>query len=31
MGLLEKRRCKNFFVFVQNFDPKNPKTYDGIF
>lgn len=29
MGLLEKRRCKNFFVFVQNFDPKNPKTYDG--
>ena len=29
MGLLEKRRCKNFFVFVQNFDPKNPKSYDG--
>ena len=29
MGLLEKRRCKNFFVFVQNFNPSNPKTFDG--
>lgn len=30
MGLFEKRRCKKFFTFVQNFEMKDPKTYDGI-
>lgn len=30
MGLLEKRRCKNFFVYVQKLDAKNPKTWDGV-
>jgi Rab GDP dissociation inhibitor len=29
MGLFEKRRCKNFFVFVENYDEKNPKTTEG--
>lgn len=29
MGLLEKNRCKNFFVFIQKFDPVNPKTHGG--
>ena len=31
MGLLEKRRCKNFFVFVQNYDENVPKTHEGLF
>jgi len=30
MGLFEKRRCKKFFVFVQDFDPANPKTWQGL-
>ena len=30
MGLFEKRRCKNFFQFIQNYDPKNQKTWEGI-
>jgi len=29
MGLFEKRRCKKFFVFVQEFDEANPKTHLG--
>jgi Rab GDP dissociation inhibitor len=29
MGLFEKRRCKKFFTFVQNFEPNNPKTHEG--
>jgi len=31
MGMLEKRRCKNFFVYVQNYNEKDPKTWDGGF
>jgi len=27
MGLFEKNRCKNFFQFIQNYDPKDPKTH----
>lgn len=30
MGLFEKRRAKKFFVFVQDFDEKDPKTFQGI-
>jgi len=30
MGLFEKRRCKNFFQFVVNYDAKNPKTHEGM-
>ena len=30
MGLLEKRRCKNFFQYVQDFELNNPKTHDGV-
>jgi len=30
MGILEKRRCKKFFVFVQDFDEKDPKTFQGV-
>ncbi len=29
MGLFEKRRCRNFFIYVENYDEKNPKTMDG--
>lgn len=29
MGLLEKRRCKNFFVYVSNYDAKDVNTYKG--
>lgn len=29
MGLMEKRRCKNFFSFVQKFDEKNKATHNG--
>lgn len=29
MGLLEKRRCKNFFVYISNYDPKDVNTYKG--
>ncbi|XP_061817454.1 rab GDP dissociation inhibitor beta [Nerophis lumbriciformis] len=29
MGLFEKRRFKNFLVFVSNFDENNPKTMEG--
>jgi len=30
MGLFEKRRCRNFFAFVQEFDEANPKTHAGL-
>jgi len=30
MGLLEKRRAKKFFVFVQDFEEKDSKTHQGI-
>jgi len=30
MGMFEKRRAKKFFVFIQDFDEKNPKTFEGI-
>lgn len=30
MGLLEKNRCKNLFVYVQKYDPKDPKTHGGL-
>jgi len=29
MGLFEKRRFKNFLVFVQDFDENDPKTWQG--
>jgi len=29
MGILEKRRCKKFFEFVQDFDEKDTKTHQG--
>lgn len=31
MGMLEKRRCKNFFVYVQNFKLEDQKTWQGGF
>jgi len=30
MGLFEKRRFKNFLVFVQDFDEKDPKTWKDV-
>lgn len=30
MGLLEKRRCKNFFQYIQNFDETKPETWKKI-
>ncbi|OMJ77697.1 hypothetical protein SteCoe_22643 [Stentor coeruleus] len=30
MGLLEKRRCKKFFKFVQDYDPTKPATHKGM-
>eukprot|EP00245_Coleochaete_scutata_P010245 TRINITY_DN3554_c0_g1_i1.p1 TRINITY_DN3554_c0_g1~~TRINITY_DN3554_c0_g1_i1.p1 ORF type:complete len:464 (-),score=113.88 TRINITY_DN3554_c0_g1_i1:629-2020(-) len=30
MGLLEKRRAKKFFVFVQDYDEAVPKTHEGL-
>lgn len=29
MGMFEKRRCKKFFTFVQEFEESNPKTHQG--
>lgn len=29
MGLLEKNRCRKFFSFVNDFEMKDKKTYDG--
>lgn len=30
MSLLEKNRCKNFFQFCVNWDPKDPLTHKGV-
>jgi len=30
MGILEKRRCKKFFEFAQEFDEADPKTHIGM-
>ncbi len=30
MGLLEKNRCRKFFMFVQDFEEKDPKTHEGV-
>jgi Rab GDP dissociation inhibitor len=30
MGMFEKRRCKKFFKFVQNYDENDPKTHKGM-
>lgn len=30
MGLWEKKRCKNFFVYIQDIEYDNPKTFDKI-
>ena len=30
MGLFEKNRCRKFFSFVNDFDLKDNKTYDGV-
>lgn len=27
MGLMEKRRCRNYYIFVQDYDENNAKTY----
>ena len=29
MGLFEKRRARNFFIYVQDYDPNDPKTHKG--
>ena len=29
MGLFEKRRCRNFLIYVENYNQKDPKTLDG--
>jgi len=29
MGVFEKRRCKEFVSYVQNYKPEDPKTHDG--
>jgi len=30
MGLFEKRRCKKFFMYVQDYEATNPKTHQGL-
>uniref|UniRef100_A0A452Z4R9 Guanosine nucleotide diphosphate dissociation inhibitor n=1 Tax=Aegilops tauschii subsp. strangulata TaxID=200361 RepID=A0A452Z4R9_AEGTS len=30
MGLFEKRRARNFFIYVQNYDEADPKTHQGL-
>jgi len=30
MTFWEKKNCRNFFIFVQKYNPKDPKTYDGL-
>ena len=27
MGLFEKKRCRNYYIFVQEYDEKDPKTF----
>lgn len=29
LGVMEKRRCKSFFEFVQGYEEENPKTHGG--
>jgi hypothetical protein len=29
MGIFEKRRCKNFFEFIQDYEEDDPKTHKG--
>jgi Rab GDP dissociation inhibitor len=29
MGLFEKRRCRKFLMYVSEFNPQNPKSFDG--
>eukprot|EP00004_Rigifila_ramosa_P011485 TRINITY_DN245_c0_g1_i1.p1 TRINITY_DN245_c0_g1~~TRINITY_DN245_c0_g1_i1.p1 ORF type:complete len:449 (+),score=102.00 TRINITY_DN245_c0_g1_i1:23-1348(+) len=29
MGILEKRRARKFFLYVQDYDPANPATHEG--
>jgi Rab GDP dissociation inhibitor len=29
MGMFEKRRCKKFFMYVQEYEENNPKTHQG--
>ncbi len=31
MGLLEKRRFRNFLVFANNYDAADPKTQKGVY
>jgi Rab GDP dissociation inhibitor len=30
MGLFEKRRAKNFFIYVQDYNEADPKTHKGL-
>lgn len=30
MGLFEKRRARNFFIYVQNYNESDPKTHGGM-
>lgn len=30
MGLFEKRRARNFFIYIQDYDEKNPATHKGL-
>lgn len=30
MGLMEKRRCKKFFKYVDKYDPQNPATFENV-
>jgi Rab GDP dissociation inhibitor len=30
MGLFEKKRCRNFYIYVQDIDVKDPKTWKDI-
>lgn len=30
MGIFEKRRARKFFIYVQDYDEKDPKTHDGM-
>lgn len=30
MGLLEKRRARKFFIYVQDFEENDPKSHEGL-
>ncbi|KAK6931794.1 GDP dissociation inhibitor [Dillenia turbinata] len=30
MGIFEKRRCRKFFIYVQDYDENDPKTHEGM-